>query len=116
MPANATDTAATDRYQQQDAQEYLAFMVDGIHEDLNRILKKPPTDPVDNENRPVADVAKDTWDTFMMRNDSIVTDQMMAMTKSSITCPNPECDYERVRKQKKTVFDFYGRLFCAAHV
>jgi hypothetical protein len=32
-------------------------MVDGIHEDLNRILKKPPTDPVENENRPIEDVA-----------------------------------------------------------
>ena len=28
-------------YQQQDSQELLAYMLDGLHEDLNRILKKP---------------------------------------------------------------------------
>lgn len=28
-------------YQQQDSQELLAFLLDGLHEDLNRVKKKP---------------------------------------------------------------------------
>lgn len=28
-------------YQQQDSQELMAFLLDGLHEDLNRIRKKP---------------------------------------------------------------------------
>ena len=28
-------------YQQQDSHELLAFLLDGLHEDLNRIIKKP---------------------------------------------------------------------------
>merc|ERR1712159_704093 len=30
-------------YQQQDSQELLAFLLDGLHEDLNRVLDKPGT-------------------------------------------------------------------------
>jgi ubiquitin carboxyl-terminal hydrolase 4/11/15 len=29
------------RYQQQDAQELVGFLLDGLHEDLNRVAKKP---------------------------------------------------------------------------
>ena len=28
-------------YQQQDSQELIAFLIDGLHEDLNRITNKP---------------------------------------------------------------------------
>lgn len=28
-------------YSQQDSQEVLSFLLDGLHEDLNRVLKKP---------------------------------------------------------------------------
>lgn len=31
-------------YQQQDSQEFMSFLLDGIHEDLNRVLKKPYTE------------------------------------------------------------------------
>lgn len=31
----------TYRYQQQDAQELVGFLLDGLHEDLNRVIKKP---------------------------------------------------------------------------
>jgi len=39
-------------YQQQDSQELLAFLLDGLHEDLNRIHKKPYIEQTDAEDRP----------------------------------------------------------------
>jgi len=29
------------RFSQQDAQEFLLFLLDGLHDDLNKIVKKP---------------------------------------------------------------------------
>lgn len=39
-------------YQQQDSQEFLAFLLDGIHEDLNRVKKKPYVEVKDADGRP----------------------------------------------------------------
>ena len=39
-------------YQQQDSQELMAFLLDGLHEDLNRIKKKPYIELKDTEGRP----------------------------------------------------------------
>ena len=39
-------------YQQQDSQELMAFLLDGLHEDLNRILKKPYVEVKDANGRP----------------------------------------------------------------
>lgn len=39
-------------YQQQDSQELLAFLLDGLHEDLNRIKKKPYIELRDADGRP----------------------------------------------------------------
>ena len=38
-------------YQQQDSQELLTFLLDGLHEDLNRIKQKPYIELKDSENR-----------------------------------------------------------------
>ena len=39
-------------YQQQDSQELLAFLLDGLHEDLNRVKKKPYVELKDADGRP----------------------------------------------------------------
>lgn len=39
-------------YAQHDAQEFMAFLLDGLHEDLNRIQIKPYTETVDSDGRP----------------------------------------------------------------
>jgi ubiquitin C-terminal hydrolase len=38
-------------YAQHDSQEFLTFLVDGIHEDLNRVKKKPYVESVDSKGR-----------------------------------------------------------------
>ena len=39
-------------YQQQDTHELLAFLLDGLHEDLNRVKQKPYIELQDDKGRP----------------------------------------------------------------
>ena len=39
-------------YQQHDTQELLAFLLDGLHEDLNRVKQKPYIEIPDDKGRP----------------------------------------------------------------
>ena len=45
-------------YQQHDSQEFLLFVLDTLHEDLNRVKKKPYTNCIENQGRPDYEVAK----------------------------------------------------------
>ena len=45
--------------QQQDPMEMLWMLLDSIHEDLNRVLRKPPTTPLDASGMQDADAARD---------------------------------------------------------
>ncbi|KAF0690341.1 Aste57867_18272 [Aphanomyces stellatus] len=81
-------------YAQQDSQEVLSFILDGIHEDLNRVLEKPYTKAIEHAGRPDVVVAKEEWDNYLKRNDSIVTDHFMAQLRSHVTCPS--CQNESI--------------------
>ena len=37
---------------QHDTHEFMSYLIDGLHEDLNKVRKKPVTKPVDMENQP----------------------------------------------------------------
>ncbi|KAF5092612.1 hypothetical protein D0Z03_002783 [Geotrichum reessii] len=83
-------------YQQQDSQEFLAFLLDGLHEDLNRIHKKPATekpelkdDSVDN-TRAIIDLANESWRVHKLRNESVIFDLFGGLYKSTLVCP--ECN------------------------
>ncbi|KAM6981471.1 ubiquitin carboxyl-terminal hydrolase 4 [Aplochiton taeniatus] len=76
-------------YQQQDSQELLAFLLDGLHEDLNRVKKKPYLAVRDAEGRPDEIVAKEAWTNHRLRNDSIIVDIFHGLFKSTLVCP--EC-------------------------
>ncbi|KAJ1052308.1 hypothetical protein FZC28_6671g2319 [Saccharomyces cerevisiae] len=83
-------------YMQQDSQEFLAFLLDSLHEDLNRIIKKeytekPSLSPGDDVNdwNVVKKLADDTWEMHLKRNCSVITDLFVGMYKSTLYCP--EC-------------------------
>lgn len=76
-------------YQQQDSQELLAFLLDGLHEDLNRVKKKPYLELKDANGRPDAVVAKEAWANHRLRNDSVIVDTFHGLFKSTLVCP--EC-------------------------
>ncbi|KAG9334936.1 hypothetical protein JZ751_006258 [Albula glossodonta] len=74
-------------YQQQDSQELLAFLLDGLHEDLNRIRKKPYIQLKDADGRPDQVVADEAWENHTKRNDSIIVDIFHGLFKSTLVCP-----------------------------
>uniref|UniRef100_A0A4X2LSU7 ubiquitinyl hydrolase 1 n=1 Tax=Vombatus ursinus TaxID=29139 RepID=A0A4X2LSU7_VOMUR len=74
-------------YAQHDAQEFMAFLLDGLHEDLNRIQNKPYTETVDSDGRPDEVVAQEAWQRHKMRNDSFIVDLFHGQYKSKLVCP-----------------------------
>ncbi|XP_049846278.1 ubiquitin carboxyl-terminal hydrolase 4-like isoform X2 [Schistocerca gregaria] len=76
-------------YQQHDSQELLTFLLDGLHEDLNRIRQKPYIELRDADERPDKEVAEESWKNYRRRNDSIIVDVFHGLLKSTVVCP--EC-------------------------
>ncbi|VDN06160.1 unnamed protein product [Thelazia callipaeda] len=75
-------------FAQHDAHEFLSFVLDGLHEDLNRVRSKPTTSVVEVEGRPDIEVSKEAWQNYLMRNDSIFVDLFHGQLKSRLQCPN----------------------------
>ncbi|XP_059091562.1 ubiquitin carboxyl-terminal hydrolase 32-like isoform X4 [Tigriopus californicus] len=81
--------------QQQDAQELLSFLLDGLHEDLNRVTDKPYVELKDSDGRADLEVAAEAWENHVIRNRSIVVDLFHGQFKSKVTCK--VCGHESVR-------------------
>ncbi|KAK7791794.1 hypothetical protein R5R35_008811 [Gryllus longicercus] len=75
-------------YQQQDSQELLTFLLDGLHEDLNKIKRKPYIEIKDSDGRPDEVVASEAWEIYRKRNDSIIVDYFHGLLKSTVVCPD----------------------------
>ncbi|KAL2233147.1 UNVERIFIED_CONTAM: Ubiquitin carboxyl-terminal hydrolase 10 [Sesamum indicum] len=74
-------------YNQHDSQELLAFLLDGLHEDLNRVKQKPYIETKDYDGRPDEEVADEFWRYHKARNDSIIVDICQGQYKSTLVCP-----------------------------
>lgn len=87
---------------QHDSQEFLGFILDGLHEDLNRVTEKPyvtaPETEVRNfplrdlffQGRTDADVANEAWEGHLKRHQSAIVDLFQGQLKSKVQCP--DCD------------------------
>ncbi|CAD8125674.1 unnamed protein product [Paramecium sonneborni] len=74
-------------FQQHDSSELITFLLDGLHEDLNRVKKKPYVEAKDSNGRPDVEVAKESWQNHLARNQSIIVDLMHGQYKSTLKCP-----------------------------
>ncbi|MCJ1310555.1 CSN-associated deubiquitinating enzyme Ubp12 [Agyrium rufum] len=80
-------------YGQQDSQEFLGFLLDGLQEDLNRIHSKPyiekpdSTDEMVHNPQALREMADTCWDIYKKRNNSVITDLFAGMYKSTVVCP-----------------------------
>lgn len=74
-------------YHQHDSQEFLSFLLSGLHEDLNRIKKKQYIELPEQGEKPDSEYADLMWDLFLKRNQSIIVDHMYGQLKSTVICP-----------------------------
>jgi ubiquitin carboxyl-terminal hydrolase 4/11/15 len=81
-------------YGQQDSQEFMSFLVDGLHEDLNRILKKPYTENPDtdanivNDPEAIRDLGNKFREIHRSRNSSVIMDLFNGFYKNKLVCPS----------------------------
>ena len=79
-------------YDQHDSQELAIYLLDALHEDTNRITKKPYIEkPEQEEDESDHDAAEKAWGIHLQREDSKVFDYFMGQIKSKLQCTTKGC-------------------------
>lgn len=82
---------------QQDAQEVLAFLLDALHEDLNRAREKPPyeerPDPKESDlcRKGEERYAAEAWHDHLRRHRSVLVDLFQGQLRSQVRCCECGC-------------------------
>ena len=72
---------------QQDAQEFLLFLLDGLHEDLNKIVERPRNLPeINYDNLDDTEGARKAWEHHKKLNNSIIVDLFQGQFRSILAC------------------------------
>ena len=80
---------------QHDAQELLAFLLDGIHEDLNRVRNRPYIEDKDCDGTNDAKDAVEAWKNYLKRNKSLVVDIFQGQFRNTCICQ--QCGHRNIR-------------------
>ncbi len=79
-------------YDQHDSQELATYLLDALHEDTNRVTKKPYVEkPEQGEDEPDDIAAKKAWEFHLQREDSRVLENFVGQVKSRVQCPTEGC-------------------------
>jgi len=79
-------------YNQHDSQELATYLLDALHEDTNRVTKKPYIEKPEQEESETDEIAsKKAWDLHLKRENSRVLDNFMGQVKSRVKCPVSDC-------------------------
>uniref|UniRef100_A0A3Q4H9F0 ubiquitinyl hydrolase 1 n=1 Tax=Neolamprologus brichardi TaxID=32507 RepID=A0A3Q4H9F0_NEOBR len=89
-------------YSQQDAQEFLRFLLDGLHNEVNRVTVRPKVSVLDFDHLADDEKGRRMWNMYLAREDSKVVDLFVGQLKSSLTCT--ACGF------RSTVFDPFWDL------
>ncbi|XP_067826934.1 ubiquitin carboxyl-terminal hydrolase 2-like [Heptranchias perlo] len=89
-------------YNQQDAQEFLRFLLDGLHNEVNRVSVRPKAVTEDLDHLRDDERGRRMWKKYLEREDSRIVEHFVGQLKSSLTCS--ECGY------CSTVFDPFWDL------
>lgn len=73
-------------FDQHDAQELMACILDGLSEDLNLIKSKPYVENPDSDGRPDCELADIWWANHCKRDKSVVQSLFCGQFRSNITC------------------------------
>ncbi|XP_017289641.1 ubiquitin carboxyl-terminal hydrolase 2a isoform X2 [Kryptolebias marmoratus] len=73
-------------YNQQDAQEFLRFLLDGLHNEVNRVTVRPRGIMEDFDHLPDEEKGKKMWSKYLEREDSKIVDLFVGQLRSSLTC------------------------------
>ncbi|KAJ6488088.1 ubiquitin carboxyl-terminal hydrolase 4 [Mycena vulgaris] len=76
---------------QHDSQEFLSFLLDGIHEDLNRLLVQPtftrtPEQEAELERLGPQIASEQEWRLWKTRNDSVIVDFFQGQFRNRLQC------------------------------
>ncbi|KAL3924746.1 MAG: hypothetical protein SGILL_000856 [Bacillariaceae sp.] len=80
---------------QHDSQEFCQFLMDGLHEDCNRVISKPYVEELEGYGMEDRKAAIETWNKHVLRHDSIIVDRCQGMHRSHLTCPS--CGRESIK-------------------
>ena len=79
-------------YNQQDSQEFISYLLDILHEDLNKVKNKPYIEakdlPSDLSEEEQFKIKKEI---YMCRNQSLIADLIYGFYKSTVYCPDENC-------------------------
>ena len=84
-------------FDQQDSQELLSYLLDGIHEDLNRVKHKPYIEDADCDGTNDEGDAITAWSNYLQRNQSIIVDMFQGQLRNTMTCRNNGCGHVNVK-------------------
>ena len=74
-------------YNQQDSQEFMSFLLDGLHEDLNRVKQKPYVAKKDEDkSKTDSELAEEHWEDYLKRNKSKIHEIFHGQIKSVVQC------------------------------